>query len=211
MKNINLFLDFSLEEKDELLRLLSAKEQKYNKNDVIIAPSSVVESFGVLIEGSAAAYQMDKYGKEILLSVVQEGNCFATSLAMLRAQSPVMVTAAEDSLVLWLNIEPLKNFKTELLKRLFINFSFLLAQDVMRMNERIRIAAQPSIKKKLLGLLELYQQEKGEEFLVPMDRSVMAAYIGADRSALSRVISKMQQEKIISCNKNRFCILKEPF
>ncbi len=210
MENTKLFLGLSSAEREEALRLLESKEQRYKKGDVIISPAIVLNSFGVVISGSAAAYQTDKDGKEILFSAVQKGGCIATSLVLLNVPSPVTVVAAEDTLIAWLSIAPIKINESEgLSQRLFFRFAVMLAEDVLKMNERIRITSQPSIKKKLLALLELYQENEGEEFIVPMDRSVMAAYIGADRSALSRVISKLQREKIIRCNKNRFCILKE--
>ncbi|MDO5022717.1 MAG: Crp/Fnr family transcriptional regulator [Eubacteriales bacterium] len=208
MHNRDLFWGFEAKEKEELLRLLDAKEEQYKKGDIVIAPTEVLKSFAIVKKGSVSAYQLDSEGKEVLLSVIQSGGCLATSLAFLGVPSPVTVIASEDSTVLWLNVSPLReNNENGLVRRLFLNFALLMAEDVLKMNERIRVITQPNIKKKLMGFLELYQKIPGEEFTVPMDRAAMAAYIGADRSALSRVISGLQSEKRINCVKNRFQIL----
>ena len=43
---------------------------------------------------------------------------------------------------------------------------------------------------------------------IPFDRASMATYLGADRSALSRELSRMQAEGILTYHRNRFQILK---
>ena len=51
-------------------------------------------------------------------------------------------------------------------------------------------------------------EEKGSyKFSIPFSRSQLADYLCVDRSALSRELSKMQAEGIISFNKNEFEII----
>ena len=42
------------------------------------------------------------------------------------------------------------------------------------------------------------------EFQIPFNRQQMADYLNLDRSALSKELGKMQDEGIITFNKNRF-------
>jgi CRP-like cAMP-binding protein len=83
----------------------------------------------------------------------------------------------------------------------------ILAYDVQNMNKRIRILTKPDIRRKVLSLLSMYEIKAGEKFSIPMDRSAMAAYIGTDRSALSRELSNMKKDGIIEYYRNTFIIL----
>jgi hypothetical protein len=61
-------------------------------------------------------------------------------------------------------------------------------------------------KNKVLAILENDPGEGGG-FLVPYSREEMAAYLGAGRSALSRLLSQMAKKKLISYEKTFFWLL----
>jgi CRP-like cAMP-binding protein len=63
------------------------------------------------------------------------------------------------------------------------------------------------LREKILTLLNQYRHKFGSnEFSLPFDRADMAIYLGADRSALSRELSKLKREGIIDFQKNHFII-----
>jgi CRP-like cAMP-binding protein len=75
------------------------------------------------------------------------------------------------------------------------------------LNKQIDIIGQKSIREKILAFLNTYRNEK-EIFSVPYSREEMAKFLCTDRCALSRELSRMQNEGILRYKKNLFEILK---
>lgn len=53
------------------------------------------------------------------------------------------------------------------------------------------------------------EMKKSRKFDIPFSRNVLADFICVDRSAMSRELSKMCDEKLIRYDKNHFKILVE--
>ena len=83
-----------------------------------------------------------------------------------------------------------------------------LAQKVLDMNDRVRVLLKHSLREKITAFLDLYKEENGCGFCVPLSREEMAEYLGCDRSALSRELARMSGEGIIEYNRNSFKVLK---
>ncbi|MCR5009796.1 MAG: Crp/Fnr family transcriptional regulator [Clostridia bacterium] len=83
-----------------------------------------------------------------------------------------------------------------------------LAQKMLDMNDRVRVLLKHSLREKITAFLELYKEENGCGFSVPLSREEMAEYLGCDRSALSRELARMSGDGIIEYNRNSFKVLK---
>ena len=83
-----------------------------------------------------------------------------------------------------------------------------LAQKVLDMNDRVRVLLKHSLREKITAFLDLYKEENGSGFSVPLSREEMAEYLGCDRSALSRELARMSGDGIIEYNRNSFKVLK---
>ena len=195
-------------EKSLAKRLIYAGKNEYNKGDVIISLLSQIEAFGMVLSGSIQAYTFTKDGTPVLLSVVEEGRIFGMSLYIMQKPSPVEVISTGKTIVQWYNTDKLSELKSDAQNVIYKNMLSILADDVQNMNKRIRILTKPDIRRKVLSLLNMYEVKPKEKFSIPMDRSAMAAYIGTDRSALSRELSNMRDEGIIDYYRNTFVILR---
>lgn len=76
--------------------------------------------------------------------------------------------------------------------------------------EKLEIVSQKTLRKKLLSYLSLQsQQNHGKSrFTIPMGRSELANYLNADRSALTRELTNMEKDGLISYEKNTFTLLR---
>lgn len=79
-----------------------------------------------------------------------------------------------------------------------------LAAKNQLLKAKVTILSQKGLESKVLALLENYASREGGGFLVPYSREEMAAYLGADRSALSRLLSQTAKKKLISYEKTFF-------
>ena len=78
--------------------------------------------------------------------------------------------------------------------------------------DRIQILSKLKIRDKLITFLSQCERKYGSRvFDLPFDRESLSTYLGTNRSALSRELSKMMDEGIISFSKNRFEIKKAAY
>ena len=207
-----LFAGLSPEQYQSALRLLSAQEKSHARGEILKSAPDPLPAFGLVLEGGVAVSMEDIDGREMLLNHVGPGQTFGEALCYLEETAPLIITAVADSRVLWLRCGGLKTpGNDELRQALRLRFTAMLARRTLRMNDRIQILARGSIREKLNAFFtECVRDAGGLCFSVPFDRAGMAAYLGVDRSALSRELSHMRQEGLLTYHKNTFALQMQP-
>ena len=89
-------------------------------------------------------------------------------------------------------------------------FTAMLAQRTLAMNDRIQILSRHGLRARLITFFSQYARRWGRQFTVPFDRASLAAYLGVDRSALSRELSRMQADGLLRLHKNQFTLFFPP-
>lgn len=206
-----LFSGMNREETDNAVALMEGKHASYKKGDFLHSPGTPFTVFGLVLSGTVYACSDDINGNRMIMAQVGPGNTFGEALCFLSVpEPPVYVTAATEAEILWLSPSPLYDGRgggneAGMQKR----FAVLLAGRTLKMNGRIQILSKRSIREKLIVLFsELKSGQNGDSFTVPFSREDMAAYIGTDRSALSRELSAMKREGLIDYRKNVFVLKK---
>ena len=162
-----------------------------------------------MISGSIQVCCDDIDGYPMIMANVSAGDIFGESLCFTRAESPVYIRAAADSEVLTMTTSAIHSADAgDGESKIFtLRFISILAKKALSMNDRIQILSKITLREKILTLLNQYRHKfASNEFSLPFDRADMAIYLGADRSALSRELSKLKAEGIIEFNKNHFII-----
>lgn len=192
------------------MRAMRAERTRYEKGALLHAAGKPMKRFGIVITGLVQVCADDIEGGRMIMAEVTPGTSFGESLCFLKAQdSPVYIYASEDSEVLWLTPEALYDgpgdaFQTELLRR----FTAALAEKNLSMNNRIQVLSKLSLRGKLYAYFtELAAEQGSNTILLPMNRDDTAAYIGANRSALSRELARMKAEGLIDYYRNAVRIL----
>ncbi|MCQ2386533.1 MAG: helix-turn-helix domain-containing protein, partial [Clostridia bacterium] len=83
----------------------------------------------------------------------------------------------------------------------------LLARRSLSLNDRIQVLSKPTLRQKLLTYLsECLNRSPGNSHTVavPMNRAALASYLGVNRSALSRELSRMQKDGVLRVNRTLF-------
>lgn len=74
-----------------------------------------------------------------------------------------------------------------------------VARDAVYLNLKIQLLSQPTLRDKLLFYLNvMHDSQHSHVFTIPFTREKLAQFICADRSAVSRELSRMQREGIIT-------------
>ena len=204
----SLFESFSDEKLQEALKILKARETVYPKATVLKNALQPLSSFGLVLEGAVQVTMTDLDGEEMLLAYVPPGNTFGESLCFLRRNAPIIITAQSGTRLMWLDCKALREPPAgPLQQELQGRFTAMLARRTLNMNDRIQILSRKSIREKLNAYFTVCVRDAGSmTFAVPFDRAGMAAYLGTDRSALCRELSRMQQEGLLKFDKNHFTL-----
>lgn len=89
--------------------------------------------------------------------------------------------------------------------RLRMNLLRESAQKFWQMRHRVTYLSEPSLRRRVLLYLQDCRSRQGSDcFRLSLSREEMAAYLAVNRSALSRELSRLQQEGFIEFYRNSF-------
>lgn len=195
----------------EALKLFKAVLSTYRKGDQLCGAGDTLRRFGFLLQGVVQVCDLDMDGNTVIMASVTEGITFGESIAYLgKKEQPLYIYAAENASVLWLDpaclyAEDGETIHADLRRR----FTSMLAERTLHMNSRIQILSKISIREKLMTFFsQTVRSSSSRTFSISMNRNELAAYIGTNRSALSRELSMMKKEGIIDYYRNTFRVIQ---
>ncbi len=204
-----LFRGLDAEKLERALAFFDAAEAGYRKGEYLHYMGRPMQRFGLVTRGQILVCTDDINGSRMILASVAAGETFGESLSFLRVEdTPVYIYAATPARVLWLSPERISrvtesDFETDLKNR----FIAMLAERTLSMNNRIQILSRLTLREKLVTLFSECSRRDQKEFTLPYNRNDMAVYLGTNRSALSRELSRMKAEGIIDYSGSSFRIL----
>lgn len=213
LANTQLFRGIREDEIAELLLCLGAYERKFQKGDVVFRAGSPVDEFGLVASGSVNIVVNLYWGNSIIFGHVGKGEVFAENYAVIPGKELLCdVIACEDTHIIFLNV---KHVLTTCRKgctyhnRILQNMLRISAQKNLNISSRMIHTASKSLRERLLSYFSEQALEHGSaHFTIPFNRQQLADYLAVNRSAMSKELSKMQAEGLITYRKNEF-ILKE--
>lgn len=213
LTKIVLFEGLDKEEIKILWSCIDAKVKKYKKNEIIVSEGDNVDAIGAVLQGSVQVSRTDIDGNRLVVASIQQYDLFAETYALSKNhESPVMVNATEDSVVLWLNVSKLLTTCSSACifhRRLIQNIIELLANKNIYLSRKLDILSKKTLREKILQFLHSYSStSKSRIITIPYNRLAMADYLGVDRSALSRELSKMKEDGLIDYHKSTFILLR---
>lgn len=206
-----LFAGLSDEELEAALDFLTAHKMKYKRGEHINNVGDRLGFFGLVLEGAVQVYTVDIDGNQMIMANVAPGDTFGESLNFLGREADIYICASEDTKILMMSSEKIaaENNTTPLGLSLARRFISILANRTLSQNARIQIMSKLTIRARLTAFFtECVQKSRSYEFDLPFDREDMAVYLGCDRAALSRELSKMKREGLIDFQKRHFILTK---
>jgi CRP-like cAMP-binding protein len=211
LRNSPLFRDLDDGSLDRQLEVMKAEKALCARGEMIQRAGAPIRRFGIVLRGAVQVCVDDIEGNRMILAEVAPGNSFGESLCFLRTkESPVYIFSSEDSELLLLSTEPLYSDPADaFLCGLQRRFTAALAAKALTMNNRIQVLSRLSLRAKLTAYFTELAAEQGSDVIrLPMSREDTAAYIGANRSALSRELARMKAEGLIDYRRNEIRILR---
>lgn len=194
-----------------MLTCLGCIRKQYKKGESIYHSGDFADSAGFVLTGGVYIEQTDIWGNQNILSHAGSGELFGEAYASVPGE-PLMVNvvAAEDTDILFLQINKILNvcpsgcvFHSRLIKNLLA----VISGKNLRLTRKINHITPKSIRGRVLAFLSDQARIQGRfTFDIPFNRQHLADYLCVERSALSKELSKMQQEGLISYHKQHFCL-----
>ena len=195
-----------------LLNCLMAVRREYFKSKFIFTSGDSVNHVGVVLSGGVHIVQEDYWGDRTILVHIEPGGLFGEAFSCAEIEKlPVSAVAAENSEILLIDyMRIIKtcsascNFHIQIIK----NMMKTLAQKNIILTQKIEIVTHRTTRERVLAYLSTQALKAGQSrFTIPFDRQELADYLSVERSAMSAVLSKMQEEGLILTKKNEFELL----
>ena len=195
----------------EITDILSATphtEKRYTTGEIIVHQGDIIHNIGILLSGSAVGKKYTPEGEEIIVSRLDTNKIFGDVLSGANGfASPVTVQAQTDCTVMLIDYQQLLFSAHPLTHRVLQNMIQNISLKYFAQNRRMDILMLKSVRGKVLAYLDWQRQVKGSKsFSIDLDRRLLADFLGVERSALSRELSRMKADGLIDYHKNNFTL-----
>lgn len=205
-----LFRGMNSEEIETILNSTNHIEKNFSQGEAIVHQGDVIENIGIILFGHAVGKKYTPDGEEIIVSNMTANSIFGDVLSgAIGFASPVTVQAKSSCRVLFVNYQQLLFSESPISHKVLQNMIQNISRKYFNQNKRMDILMLKSVRSKVLSYLEWQKAVKGcNSFEINLDRRLLADFLGVERSALSRELSRMKHDGLIDYHKNSFTLLE---
>lgn len=198
-----------------VLYCLQASKKRFPKGGIIVNIGEQSQMAGVVLSGIVELAIYDENGNQVNVNHISQGKVFGLELACSEQNSsPVQLHTLSDSEILFLNFTSLMSleappcpYRTRVVTNLLRDF----AQQTIFLNQKLRIMGQKRLRDKIKVYLQGQELTEDGWVTLPFSRNELADFLYVDRSALSRELSRMKDDGILSYRGQEFHILDPAF
>ena len=195
-----------------LLQTLGAAVRSAEKGEALLWEGYENRNIGIVLQGGITAEKTAPDGTQLTITHMGAGGIFGDVLSGSHTKSPVSVTAVENSVLLWLPIAKILQggcADCAVHAQLLQNLIGLIADKYFALDRRIDMLMLKSVREKVLYYLKKEAQHLPDgRVLIPLTRAGLAQYLGCERTALCRELSRMQKDGMLQIEKRVFRLLK---
>lgn len=212
LETVPLFEGVAPETLGTMLECLGAFRRTFTKGEFLLLAAETVRCVGVVLSGRVHMVQEDREGNLSILAVMAPGELVGeTFVCGTHQTATVSFQAAASSEILFLPFDRVLRTCSNACAfqpRLVENMVRVIADKNLQLLERAKITAKRTLREKILAYLAwLDQWQKGPYIVSAMSRTELADYLCADRSALTRELSRMRADGVIDYEKNTYRLL----
>ena len=209
LKNCILFRNIPEEYFNDALKYLRAFEKNFRRGEIIFNIGDDFNYSGIILEGSIECLFEDSDFNKFNMNHFRAGDMFGVTMAFAEIKESFMqIFALSDCVILFVDLRVLKtpanfNFQTQLSANLLQSF----AKQNLFLNKKVRILSQKNLRRKILVYLRNLQPDKKGVREIPFSKTALAEFLCVNRTALSRELTKMIQEKILCMSGRKFVLI----
>lgn len=188
----------------------NAKTKTYKKKELIFSEGHTPNYLYLLQRGKVKNFRSHEYGKELIVSLLKEGDFFGYTALLDETMYAESAEAMEESTVVLIpkqDFYALLNNNHGVMKR----FVKLLSNEVIEKEEQLLKMAYSSVKKRvaeaLLTLQKQYKETSKNVFNISISREDLANIVGTATESLIRTLSDFKQEGLIEIKGSNISIV----
>ncbi len=210
--NSPLFEGIQPQDMEAMLGCIGYHIGTFRKGDIVAFEEENIRHIGILLSGSVDMIKEDLWGNKTMLVRMRKNELFGETFACGEDNlSVVTFLVSEDARILFLPFDRVMHSCTMACMfhhRLIENMVHIIANKNRDLMRKVEIISKKTLREKILAYLSIQAQlHSSRYFEIPLGRVELAEYLCADRSALTRELTKMKAEGLIDYDKNCFRIL----
>ncbi|HEY0189280.1 MAG TPA: Crp/Fnr family transcriptional regulator [Cellulomonas sp.] len=208
-RGTDLFARFTDQEIVLVTRCLGTRTRTFAAGEVLVRAGDPLTEVGVVLDGQVQVTAAAVTGSRLLLGRLGAGDVFGVDLlADDRSRTARTVTAATDGRALLVAMGrivhadgPLCTLRSGVVE----NLMRIALRQNRHLERQLDIVSLRSLRRRICRFLA-WQQEthRSARFTVDYSRAELADFLNVDRSALSRELSRMREERLIDFHRNSF-------
>ena len=210
LRNLPLFSELTTQQSDRIISF--SKIIHYKKNEIIFMEGDLYKGFYILLNGSVKIYKISFEGKESILHLIKPSESFGDAMLFENGNYPVNAQVLSDSVLVFI---PHKEFIQLIKNNSTICFNMLVgfSKKMHRLTQKVEELSTKEVTNRFARyLLEEIKKAGNDNLPEPFIRFTIskkniASYIGTITDTLSRLLKKLQNEKIIRVSGNSIFVL----
>jgi CRP/FNR family cyclic AMP-dependent transcriptional regulator len=183
------------------------RERTYPKGSIIVFEDDPGDALYLVADGQVKVVLIGEDGREVILTVLGEGNFFGEMALLDDQPRSAHVIAMEDSTLLLLRRD---DFQARLRQSPAIAVSLLaeLSGRLRLADEKIGALVLLDVNGRVAALLlRLAQEEEGDRITKKLTHNTIAQMIGSSRETVSRTMRNLVDREIIQVNRKEITLL----
>jgi len=193
------------------LEEIGAQRRTFGNNEVLFCEGDPAITMGIVLSGDMYVNgSLVMSDMQIVHKLLSSGDVFgATMVDSTRKSHPVTLIGRGKGSVVMFSLAKIRALQKAGREACFFsNLRSYLSNQLIDCWRKCTILSNPTIAERVLVYLTYRAHETGSNAIcISSTREAFANYLGVNRSALSRAISKLMKEGKIACRKNVFTLL----
>lgn len=187
---------------EQLAKSYSHLLKSYTKDSIIHNENEPCSHMDFVVTGTLNILQIDEYGNMLTITKFSTGQTIASNTLFHPLQQyPMTIMASTDVILLPLTKEHVLSLSTN---PIFLE-AFLtdISKRASILSHTIKNITRKSLRNKLADYLIVLQQKQGSSrVILPITKTELANTFGVARPSLSRELTAMQKDGLLSYNRN---------
>lgn len=198
--NCPLFNGIGKKNLEEAVSLLKGRIKEFPKGHTFTHYEDRISAAGIVLSGCVEGTFLNEGFDEVSMNRFSKGMMFGEALACIeKNRSPMEIKAVEDTVVLFVALKEIycNPANSPLQFVLAKNLIESLAEKNQFLNMKVRLFSQKSLRDRILMYLSTLPKNKDGYSVLPFNKTELASFLCVNRSALSRELGRLQDEKLI--------------
>jgi CRP/FNR family cyclic AMP-dependent transcriptional regulator len=189
---------------------LAARERSYPKNSVILFEDDPGDALFVVVSGQVKVVLTAEDGREVILSVRDQGDFFGEMSLIDTEPRSAHVIAMEDARLVVLRREDFQKCLSEI-PQIAVGLLRALCRRLRQADDKIGGLVLLDVPGRVAGLLlDMADDNDGVTITKRITHHMIAQMIGSSRETVSRTMRSMVEQSVIEASRKKISILNRP-